>query len=48
MGDWQAYRTFPLRAGESVEFDFPRAFAAYWIRFTSDTSTTATAELTYR
>ena len=47
-GDWHAYRAFDLEAGENVEFAFPRAFDAYWIRFTSDTDTTASAQLIYR
>ena len=48
MGDWKTYKTFPLQAGQSIHETFPREFSAYWIRFISDTDTTATAQLEYR
>ena len=48
MGDWQTYKTFALSAGQRMKIEFPRAFQAYWIRFRSDRSTTATAQLHYR
>ncbi len=48
MGDWHRYRTFELKAAQRIEYRFPRAFQAYWIRFKSNTKTTATAQLLYR
>ncbi|MFC1509025.1 hypothetical protein ACFL60_04965 [Candidatus Omnitrophota bacterium] len=48
MGDWHTYKMFQLHPDEPVAYQFPRAFQAYWIRFTSDTKTTATAQLFYR
>jgi len=48
MGDWQPYRSFTLQADESVDYEFPSEFQAYWIRFVSDTETVATAQLEYR
>ncbi len=48
MGDWHRYRTFELKAAQRIEYQFPRAFQAYWIRFKSNTKTTATAQLLYR
>jgi len=47
MGDWQPYKTFEIKASEALRHEFPEAFQAYWIRFRSDTDTTATAQLTY-
>lgn len=46
MGDWYTYKTFDVE--EAIEHQFPQAFQAYWIRFISDTETTASAQLTYR
>lgn len=48
MGDWHKYQTFAVEAGEEIDYEFPKAFQAYWIRFKSDTHTTATAQLIYR
>jgi hypothetical protein len=41
------HKTFTLGAGEKLEYTFPDAFSAYWIRFHSDKDCTATATLTY-
>jgi hypothetical protein len=46
-GNWVKHKTFDLRAGEALEYPFPDAFSAYWIRFRSDTDSTATAQLVY-
>ena len=46
-GNWVPYKTFELGAGKPLEFTFPDAFSAYWIRFRSDTDGTATAQLVY-
>ncbi|MFC1606468.1 hypothetical protein ACFL47_00735 [Candidatus Latescibacterota bacterium] len=48
MGDWCLYNTFHLQPVQPVEYQFPRAFQAYWIRFKSDANTTATVQLSYR
>jgi len=48
MGNWHIYKTFQLQAGKAIEYQFPRAFQAYWIRFKSDAKATATAQLSYR
>jgi hypothetical protein len=47
-GDWHRYRSFTLKPGRTVEYEFPAAFQAYWIRFRSDSSATVTAQLDYR
>ena len=48
MGDWQEYKTFQVKKGQKVDYEFPSAFQAYWIRFKTNADTTATAQLTYR
>ena len=47
-GLWAKYRTFQVPPGETVQYDFPPAFQAYWIRATCDVDCTATVQLTYR
>jgi hypothetical protein len=47
-GTWVDYQTFSLKKGETTTHEFPQAFSAYWIRFTSDKDTTATAKLNYQ
>lgn len=47
MGDWQTWKSINLETGKEVTEVFPDAFQAYWIRFTSSQSVTATAQLTY-
>lgn len=46
-GLWCPYQTFAVPAGAPVEHRFDDAFSAYWVRFTADRDTTATAWLTY-
>ncbi len=48
MGDWHSYKTFDVPTGKTVQYTFPSAFQAYWIRFKTDALTTATAQLTYQ
>ncbi len=48
MGDWIVFKTFTLSANEPITYDFPTNFQAYWIRFTSDKKTIATAQLTFQ
>lgn len=47
-GNWAAYNVFTLKAGDVTEHQFPDGFQAYWIRFTSDKDTTASAQLSYK
>jgi hypothetical protein len=47
QGDWEPYRTLATEAGQMIDYSFPDAFSAYWIRFVSDTEVQATAHLTY-
>lgn len=46
-GSWVTYTTLDVPAGKSVNHTFPAGDQAYWLRVTTDTSTTATAQLTY-
>ncbi len=45
LGLWKRWKTFPMIAGESVSYEFPEAFGAYWIRFTSSADTKASTAL---
>ena len=47
-GDWCTFKTFKVKGGEVVEYVFPSAFQAYWIRFTTQDDAIATAQLTYQ
>jgi hypothetical protein len=42
------YKTFSLRAGKNMTFQFPDGFAAHWIRFKSDKEIKSTAQLIYK
>lgn len=49
FGVWKEWKTFSVeKPGETVAHEFPAAFQAYWIRFTSSGDATATAQLEYR
>jgi len=45
---WLPYETFSIKAGETVQHDFPDGFSAYWVRAVADTDTTATVQFDYR
>jgi len=47
-GHWVDYKTFTITPDSPSQYRFPEAFQAYWIRFVSDTPTTASAQLKYR
>ena len=48
-GDWVDYQSFTIQdINQEATHTFPAHFQAYWIRFTSDRDTTATALLFYR
>ena len=46
-GAWSEAATLTARPGEPLEYKFPDAFGAYWLRLVSDTDATATAIFTY-
>ncbi|WP_236601504.1 hypothetical protein [Ktedonobacter sp. SOSP1-52] len=45
--NWQTYDTLSIPAGKYVHHEFPTAFSAHWVRFTSNTTCNATAYLMY-
>ena len=47
-GPWMAYKTFTVKAGQTVSFSFPQHFSARWIRFKTDKACKATAWLDYQ
>ena len=46
-GDWCEFTTLTVKPGEKLEYRFPDAFGAYWLRITPDRATTATAQFVY-
>ena len=46
-GDWAKVTEFSVRPGKPLEYRFPDAFGAYWLRLVADKDTTATALFTY-
>ncbi len=44
---WKTFKTFSLKAGEKLTFDFPDGYNAHWIRFKTNKPCKATAQLTY-
>ena len=42
------YKSFQLKAGEELTYEFPDGFAAHWIRFHSNEDIRASAQLIYR
>ena len=46
-GSWVTYTALDVPAGKSVHHTFPAGYQAYWLRVVADTSTTASAQLTY-
>lgn len=47
MGDWHTYKVFKVSEKGALEYRFPKAFQAYWIRFRSSESASVTAQLVY-
>ncbi|MCW1922073.1 hypothetical protein OKA05_05880 [Luteolibacter arcticus] len=47
-GNWVTYQSFKVTVGKPLAHEFPDAFSAYWIRFTSDKGAKVTAQLDYR
>jgi len=48
MGDWKSVRSFSLDEAGTVDYEFPAAFQAYWVRFASAKDSTVSAQLSYR
>jgi hypothetical protein len=48
MGDWKNMRSFSLDEAGAVDYEFPAAFQAYWVRFASSKGSTVSAQLSYR
>ena len=46
-GPWMAYKTIKVKAGETVNYEFPASFQSRWIRFVADNECSATAWLRY-
>ena len=46
-GEFHAVRSFELGVNELVEYDFPDAFGAYWVRLVPETSGVFTAQFIY-
>ncbi|WP_207505269.1 hypothetical protein [Telluribacter humicola] len=46
-GPWMTYREVTVPAGETFEYNFPVAFQARWIRFSTDMDCKASSWLTY-
>ena len=47
-GVWMPYRAFDVTAGNTVHYDFPEGFSAYWVRAVSEQATTASVIFYYR
>ena len=47
-GPWMAYKSFTVKPGQAVSFDFPQDFSARWVRFKTDKACKATTLLDYR
>ena len=46
-GTWHAVGALEVEPGESMIYDFPDTFGAYWLRLTATAATTATARFDY-
>ena len=46
-GDWREFTTLTVPAGQPLDYTFPDAFGAYWLRLVSDKDTTATGQIRY-
>jgi hypothetical protein len=44
---WRDYETFTVPPGTPFTHVFPDGYSAYWVRLSSDTATTASAQFTY-
>ena len=46
-GKWVAWKDFSIAPGQTMEYRFPEAFSAYWVRLTADRDCRATAVFQY-
>jgi hypothetical protein len=46
-GPWMEYKTFRVEPGKTIAFDFPKDFAARWVRFKADKPCAASTLLEY-
>ena len=46
-GLWVPYRSFDLKADQTILHQFPPSFSAYWVRAVSGKDTNATVQFTY-
>ncbi|MBC2600345.1 hypothetical protein [Puniceicoccus vermicola] len=44
---WYEHTTLTVQPGETLTYTFPAGFRAHWVRVTSDTNTTASAQFLY-
>lgn len=47
-GAWTEWKEFEVPAGQTVQYQFPDSFSAYWLRTRADKDCRATAQLTYQ
>ncbi len=47
-GLWVTHKSFAMSPGKTIEYKFPGAFQARWLRFTADGSARVTAQMEYR
>ena len=47
-GPWMEAKKFTVKAGETISYDFPKDFAARWIRFKTDKGCEVTTWLDYK
>lgn len=45
---WHDFKSLDVKQGEPLNYEFPEAFSAHWIRFVTDHDCRATAWLTYK
>ena len=46
-GHWKTYKSFTVPCGSTVQYVFPDAFSAYWVRAVSSKNAVATVQLSY-
>lgn len=46
-GLWIPARSFKMNAGQTIDYEFPAGFSAYWVRAVSDTRTRASVTFIY-
>ena len=47
-GLWVPWRKFKTTPGETIAYQFPEAFGAYWVRAVADRDMQASVQLEYR